>query len=186
MKGIFILTFFISTSCFAKKFPLTVLPTQNQKSVMPKVLKENKFDIDFRASYHLPKLTYHYLDAAFTTFYQKISFSTSIANSTFEKNSHYKLVAIPVIPANNKGFQLELFGHFSEPFSQSLSNFSADHLLYDYRANSKDFNIYNSTLSLGGGISFKTSRQSKVKIVISNNIPGYGNSNALFGFETKF
>ncbi|HEY5716226.1 MAG TPA: hypothetical protein VIS54_07405 [Psychromonas sp.] len=187
IKPILILASFISTCCWAEKSPSNALQAQYKKSVEQKVVNENRFDLNFSSAYQIPEITYQYLDAVFSDFYQKLSFSTSIANSTFEKNAHYELIAIPVIPTNKEGFQLELFGNFSDHFSQYLSNYSADHLLYNYRANSEEFSIYNSELSLGAGVSFKTSPQSKVKIVISNNnIPGYGTSSALFGFEMQF
>lgn len=97
------------------------------------------------------------------------------------------MVAIPLIPTNLGGFQLEFLGAFSNPGSQYLSNFSTDHLLYNYQSNSEEFDLYNSVLALGAAISFNTSSSSKIKIVISNNdIPSYGTSKALVGFESQF
>jgi hypothetical protein len=181
IKPIIILASFLSTSCFSEKIPTNSLQFQYQESV-----KQNATALYLNPVFQIPKATYLYLDSVFTSFYQKLSFNTSIAKSTFKKNAHYQVIAIPIIPTN-KGFQLEFFGNFSDPVSQQLSNFSTDHLLYNYRSNAQGFDLYNSDLALGAGISFNTSSNSKIKIVISNNeIPGYGTSKALVGFESQF
>lgn len=192
IKPIIILASFLSTCCFADKIPTYLLQVQYQKSI-----KQNSTPFYLNPVFQIPEATFQYLDAVFTSFYQKLSFNTSIAkrtfnntsiaNSTFKKNAYYQVVAIPIIPTNIEGFQLEFFGNFSDPDSQYLSNLSADHLLYNYRTNSEEFDLYNSVLALGAGISFNTSLNSKIKIVISNNdIPGYGMSKALVGFESQF
>jgi len=187
IKPIFILASLISMCCFAEQHPSNALQVQYQKSIKQNTETSNLFDLNLRSVYQIPETTYQYLNSVFTSFYQKLTFTTSIANSTFAKSSHYELVAIPFIPTNKKGFQLEVFGNFSDHFSQYLSNFSSDHLLYDYQSNSQELDITNCDLSLGAGISFNTSPRSKVKIIISNNdIPGYGTSKALLGFETQF
>jgi hypothetical protein len=185
IKAIMILASLLSTYCFAEKIPSNSLQVQYQKSI--KQIKQKSTLLLLAPVYQIPEQTYQYLDAAFSSFYQKLSFNTSIANSTFKKNTYYHLIAIPIIPTNKDGFQLEIFGNFSDPFSQYLSNFSEDHLLYDYQSNTGEFDIYHSNLALGAGISFNTSSSSRIKIVISNNdIPGYGMSKTLIGFETKF
>jgi hypothetical protein len=185
IKAIIILASFLSTYCFAEKTPSNSLQVQYQKSI--KQIKQKSTLLLLAPVYQIPERTYQYLDAAFSSFYQKLSFNTAIANSTFKKNTYYHLIAIPIIPTNKEGFQLEIFGNFSDPFSQYLSNLSEDHLLYDYQSNTGEFDIYNSNLALGAGISFNTSSNSRIKIVISNNdIPGYGMSKALIGFEAQF
>lgn len=185
IKPIVILASFLSTCCFAEKIPSNSLQVQYQKSI--KQTKQKSTLLLLAPVYHIPELTYQYLDAAFSDFYQKLSFNTSIANTTFKKNAYYQLIVIPIIPTNKEGFQLEIFGNFSDPFSQYLSNLSADQILYNYQSNSEEFDIYNSNLALGAGISFNISSNSKIKIVISNNdIPGYGMSKALIGFEAQF
>ncbi|WP_372880433.1 hypothetical protein [Psychromonas sp.] len=187
IRSIFILASFISSCCVAEQLPSNASLAPYKKNVAQKNVSGNQFAVNISSAYTIPEITYLYLDTVFSDFYQNLSFNTSITSSTFEKSVHYELVAIPLIPTNKEGLQLELFGHFSNPYSYYLSNFSADHLLYNYRANSEEFDIYNSELSLGTGFSFNTSPYSKFKIVISNNaIPGYGTSFALFGFETQF
>ena len=182
IKPIIILASFLSTCCFADKLPTNELQLQYQKSI-----KQNSTPFNLNPVFQIPEATYKYLDAAFASFYQKLSFDTSIANSTFKKNAYYQVVAIPIIPTNAGGFQLEIIGHFSDPASRYLSNLSADQILYNYRTNSDVLDLYNSDLALGAGISFNTSSNSKIKIVISNNdIPGYGTSRALVGFESQF
>ena len=82
---------------------------------------------------------------------------------------------------------MELFGNFSDLSKQYLSNLSADHALHDYITNTEQLDIHDSSLSLGAGISFNTSQSSKIKFIISNReMPGYGDSKALIGFEKRF
>jgi hypothetical protein len=182
IKPIIILASFLSTVCFAEKTPTNSLQVQYQESIKP-----NSTAFYLNPVVQIPETTYLFLNSVFSSFYKKLSFNTSIANSIFKKNAYYQVIAIPIIPTNTEGVQLEFFGNFSTPASQYLSNFSADHLLYNYRSNSETFDLYRSDLALGAGISFKTDSNSKIKIVISNNeIPGYGTSKALVGFETKF
>jgi len=193
IKPIIILASFFSAYCFADQLPTNSLQqqyqyqNQNQNQKIIKQQKQNSTPFYLNPVFQIPEATYQYLDAAFTSFYQKLSFNTSIAKSTFKKNAYYQVIAIPIIPASVGGFQLEFIGHFSDPASRYLSNLSADHLLYNYRTNSEEFNLYSSVLALGAGIGFNTSSNSKIKIVISNNdIPGYGTSKALVGFEFQF
>lgn len=182
IKPIIILASFLSTCCFSDQMPTNSLQLQNQKS-----FKQNSTAFYLNPVFQIPEATYQYLDVAFTSFYQKLAFNTSIAKRIFKKNSYYQVVAIPLIPTNLGGFQLEFLGTFSNPGSQYLSNFSTDHLLYNYQSNSEEFDLYNSVLALGAAISFNTSSSSKIKIVISNNdIPSYGTSKALVGFESQF
>jgi len=185
IKPIIILASFLSTCCFAEQITINPLQLQYQKNI--KVQKPNPTAFYLKPVLKIPEATYQYLDSAFTTFYQKLSFNSSIAKSTYKKNAYYQVIAIPIIPANVGGFQLEFIGHFSDPDSHYLSNLSADHLLYNYRTNSEAFDLYKSVLAIGAGIGFNTSSSSKIKIVISNNdIPGYGTSRALVGFESQF
>jgi len=137
--------------------------------------------------YHIPVATYQYLDDIFTSFYNKVTFKTTIADNTFKNSAHYELVSIPLIAENKQGIQIELFGNFSDPLTQQLSNVSTDQALHSYYSNTALLNINESSFSMGAGVSFNTSDESKIKLIISNNeMPGYGSSNALLGFQTKF
>lgn len=180
-KIVAVIALFSSAVCLATEVPSNSLQVEYQKKSMMK----NLFTLD--TVYQIPTETYHYLNNIFTSFYNKITFKTSITDSTFKANSHYELVSIPLIAESAQGLQIELFGNFSDPATQRLSNFSPDQTLSNYYSNTEQFNLYNSNLSLGAGFSFYTGKQSKVKVIISNSeIPGYGNSNALIGFETSF
>ncbi|WP_413699184.1 hypothetical protein ACLKMH_16925 [Psychromonas sp. KJ10-10] len=149
---------------------------------------QNETDlISLDAVYQIPSKTYHYLDNIFTTFYKKITFNTEIAQSTFQSNAHYELIAIPLIAENEKGLKFELFGNFTNPVNVRLSNLSTDQTLSTYYSNTEQLDLYQSELSLGAGFSFKAGKESKIKLLISNNdMPGYGKSRALVGFETSF
>lgn len=154
--------------------------TPQQTPAPPKQLSIGKI-------YHIPIVTYRYLDKVFNNFYDKAPYKTSIANSTFKSSDHYELVSIPLIAQNKEGVQIELFGHFADPSTQSLSNISIDQALYNYYSSTEQLDLFNSSLSIGAGISFNTSEYGKLKFIISNiEIPGYGTSNALVGFETRF
>ena len=187
LKKLSFLLFFSSSFCLAEQVPSNTLQAQYQKSIKQQSEKTNTFSIDMDMVYQLPEKTYQYLDGIFSSFYRKLTFKTSITDSTFDKNAHYELFSVPLIADNPQGLQLELFGNFSNPSTQYLSNLSADHAQYDYLANFEQVDLYKQRLALGAGISFKTSQSSKIKIIISDgNMPGYGGSNALFGFEKKF
>ena len=94
---------------------------------------------------------------------------------------------MPLIAANPQGVHFEVFGNFSDSDTQYLTNLSSDQAIYEHMANTSQFNMYDSDLSVGAGLSFKTGKSSKIKIILSDgHMPGYGNSNALLGFETKF
>ena len=182
LKIIILLSCFISSYCLAQYTPANQLQVQYQKSE-----NSNTFAIDLSSIYQIPQITYHYLDNVFTSFYQTISLSTSVTDSTFNKSSHYELIALPLIAANSQGVHFELFGNFSDPDTQYLTNLSSDQALYDHMENTSQFNMYDSELSVGAGLSFKTGKSSKIKIILSDgHMPGYGNSKALLGFETKF
>ncbi|MFT7053443.1 MAG: hypothetical protein ACJAU1_000999 [Psychromonas sp.] len=127
IKPIIILASFLSTCCFAEQMTADSLQPQNQTNIKQQKLNSTAFYLN--PVFHIQEATYQYLDSAFTSFYQKLSFNTSIAKSTFKENAYYQVVAIPLIPTNIGGFQLEFFGTFSNPASQYLSDFSADHLL---------------------------------------------------------
>jgi len=186
-KKLSILLFFSSSFCLAEQVPSNTLQAQYQKSIKQQAEKADAFSIDIDLVYQLPEKTYQYLDTIFNSFYRKLSFNTSITDSTFNKNSHYELFSVPLIADNPQGLQLELFGNFSNPSTQYLSNLSADHAQYDYLENFEQLDISEQQLALGAGISFNTSKSSKIKIIISDGkMPGYGDSNTLFGYEKKF
>jgi len=166
--------------CLANDAPSNVLAVEYQESA-----DTTQFNID--ELYHIPVATYQYLDEVFTSFYNKITFKTTIADNTFINSAHYDLIAIPLIAENKRGFQVELFGNFTDPETQQLSNVSTDQALYSYYSNTQRLDINNSTFSLGAGFSFNTSSDGQIKVIISNNeVPGYGSSNALIGFQTRF
>ena len=182
----FIIVFF-TANCFAAPAPADTLQAQVQKKVELEQQDDPSFLSDLRLVSQLPEATYHYLENVFASFYKKLSFSTVIINSTFEDSLNSELISVPLIATNKQGLHMELFGNFSDPSTQYLSNLSADHALHDYIANSEQIDFSNSTLSLGAGISFNTGQSSKIKLIISNNeMPGYGNSTTLVGFETSF
>ncbi|MCG6202203.1 hypothetical protein [Psychromonas antarctica] len=176
-----------STYCVAAQVPTNSLQVQYQKSIYKKAKNRDGFSLDFSSMAKIPEASYRYLDSIFSSFYHKLTFKTSITDSTFTDNSHYELFSLPLISPNQQGFQLELYGNFSNSSTQYLSNLSADHALYNYIANFEQFDLYNSQLSLGAGFSFNTSRASNLKFIISNGkMPGYGGSTALIGFQQKF
>ncbi|MCP4323594.1 MAG: hypothetical protein GY951_12770 [Psychromonas sp.] len=174
-----------SSHCFSADIPSNSLQVEYQKNSKQQTVE---FDLlSFDTVYQIPSKTYSYLDDVFTSFYNKITFNTAITDSTFETNSHYELVSIPLIAENEQGLQIEVFGNFTDPTSIRLSNVSNDQVLYDYYSSTQQLNIYDSEFSIGAGISFNTGIRSKIKVIISSNdMPGYGNSNALVGFETSF
>ncbi|MBB1273011.1 MULTISPECIES: hypothetical protein [Psychromonas] len=153
-------------------------------------LSMNKVDFldkPFSSFYHISEATYHYLDSVFSGFYQRISFETSIKDSTFKKSKQYEIISVPFISTNNQLVQFEIFGKLSDPNNDNRQTMTAGRTLYEYIENSEALDIYNSELSLGAGISFQTSPYSKIKVLISNkNLPGYGTSQALIGFESRF
>jgi len=159
---------------------LQVAYKKNNEQITKNTLKVND-------THKIHNDTYNYLNEIFSSFYQKITFTNEIADSTFVANAHYELISIPLIAENKNGLQFELFGNFSNPATQQFSNISEDQPLSNYYANTEALDIYDSELSLGAGMSFYTEGGDKIKIIISNNkIPGYGNSTALIGFETSF
>lgn len=145
-------------------------------------------DIHSNSVKQLPEATYQYLENAFSTFYKKITFNTSIINDTFNDNLNAELISIPLIAQNSNGVQFEVFGNFSDLSKQYLDNLPLDHALHDYLVNSKQSNVFlDGDLSLGAGFSVRTSESSKLKLIYSNSdIPGYGNSSTLLGFESEF
>ncbi|GLS91655.1 hypothetical protein GCM10007916_27240 [Psychromonas marina] len=168
--------------CAIEEVPSNSLQVEYKKSN-----EQSSNLLSLETVYQIPSSTYQYLDEIFTSFYNKLTFNTTIADSTFENNSHYELIAIPLIAENAKGLQIELFGNFSDPATQRLSNISNDQAMSNYYSNTELLDIYESSLSIGAGISFNASDDTKIKVIISNNsMPGYGSSNALLGFETSF
>jgi len=170
------------TTCIANEVPTNSLQVEYKKQK-----RESKERFNISNFYRIPVATYQYLDTVFTSFYNKVTFKTTITDSTFKNNAHYELVALPLIAENKEGLQLELFGNFSSSSTPSFSNFSADQALYDYYSNTAQNDDYNGSFSVGAGFSFKAGERSKIKVVISNNdMPGYGASTALLGFQTRF
>lgn len=149
--------------------------------------KVNFLEKPFSSFYYISEATYHYLDSAFNGFYQRITFDTSIKDSTFKKSKQYEIISVPFISNNSQLVQFEIFGKFSDHSNDNHRDMSPGRTLYEYIENSEALDIYNSELSLGAGISFQTSPYSKIKVLISNrNLPGYGASQALIGFESRF
>ncbi|PKG39327.1 hypothetical protein [Psychromonas sp. Urea-02u-13] len=174
-----------SSFCFAAEVPSNSLQVEYKKKGQQQITDISLLSLD--AVYQIPAKTYSYLDDVFTSFYHTITFNTAIADSTFETSSHYELVSIPLIAENSQGLKIELFGNFSDPSTRLLSNLSEDQALSGHYSNTQFLNVYSSEFSLGAGISFSTGDNSKIKVIISDSdMPGYGNSNALLGFETSF
>jgi hypothetical protein len=183
----FSIILFFTANCFAVQAVPDELTIQYQKNFNIEYKEKQNVAFELRSISQIPEVTYRYLEDVFASFYKKITFNTSITDSTFDDSLQSELVAIPLIATNKKGVQLEVFGNFSDQSKQYLSNLPADHPLYDYFANSEQTDLFNSDLSLGAGISFNTGRSSKIKVIISNNeMPGYGSSTTLLGFETRF
>lgn len=186
LKVTTVLLCFTTTFCVAAQPQSNVLQVEYKKNIKEQ-RNVSSFNIDFNSVSQLHEATYQYLDGVFTSFYHKITFNRSISDSTFKANSHYELFSIPLIAPNEQGIQLELYANFSNPSTQYLSNLSTDHALYDYISRSERFDLYDSELSVGAGMSFYTSQSSQIKFILSNGkMPGYGGSTALFGFETHF
>lgn len=185
LKMFVITTFIPFNFCFADDVPSNSLQVEYKKNSERQIQATSLLSLN--TVYQIPTSTYSYLDDVFTSFYNKVTFSTSIADKTFISNSHYELVSVPLIAENEKGIQLEVFGNFSDPATQQLSNISKDQTLSNYYSHTQNLNIYESDFSIGAGFSFNTSEYSKVKVIISNSsMPGHGSSNALLGFETNF
>ena len=179
------IVFFSTVNCFAVQSPSNEL--QDQKRVGLEYKDEQSLASELRSVTQIPEATYRHLEDVFSSFYKKLTFNTSITDSTFEDNLNSELIAVPLIATNEQGLQMELFGNFTDPSRQYLSNISADNALHDYIAHSELSDIYESDLSLGAGISINTGQSSKIKFIISNHeMPGYGNSTALLGIETRF
>lgn len=185
LKTVFISALIPFNFCWADNVPSNSLQVEYQKNNQQQIQDSSLLSLE--TVYQIPTSTYSYLDDVFTSFYNTVTFNTSITDKTFVTNSHYELVSIPLIAENQQGVQLELFGNFSDPATQQLSNVSKDQTLSNYYSHTQDLDIYGSDFSIGAGFSFNTSEDSKIKIIISNNdMPGHGSSNALLGFETNF
>ena len=182
----------ISLSLFASVLFPSILYAQSPTNALQREYQNSLEEASLSAFslnsiYKIPETTYHYLNNVFNNFSQKMQFTTSIVDSTFDDNQHYELISVPLISSNIDLIQLEIFGKLSNPNSAYLSNLSRDHALYEYFSHSETLDIYNSDIALGAGISFQTSPLTKIKILISNeSLPGHGDSNALIGFDSKF
>ena len=180
---VFILLSSLMTSSFAKDSPKNQLQIDYQNSLTG----IDFFDYPFLTVYQIPEATYHYLNSAFSRFYRTVTFNTSIKDSTFAKSNQYEIISIPFVAANSKYFQFEVFGKLTDSEYSIRSEMTKNNVLYQYNENSDVLDVYNSTIALGAGFSFHTSPFSKVKVLFSNeSLPGYGNSQALIGFESEF
>jgi hypothetical protein len=185
LQTIVITALFSSSFCFATETPSNSLQVEFKRHLEQPEKDTSILSLD--TVYQIPTKTYDYLDEIFTSFYNNSTFNNTVTKSTFENSSHYELIAVPLVAENTQGVQIELFGNFSNPASNRFSNFSQDQALSNYYSNTQQLNIQQSDLSVGAGISFNASTNSKIKVIISNNdMPGYGSSNALLGFETSF
>lgn len=173
----------ITNVCYAQEATKNQLQLDYQHSLN----KVNFSQTPFSSVYYISEATYHFLDSTFNNFYQRLSFDTSIKNSTFKKSNQYEIISIPFIANNSQFIQFEVFGKLSDPKNDNLRDMTRDNVLYEYTENSEVLDVYNSELALGAGISFQTSPFSKIKVLISKkNLPGYGTSQALIGFESSF
>lgn len=173
----------ITNVCYAQETTKNQLQLDYQHSLN----KVNFSQTPFSSVYYISEATYHFLDSTFNNFYQRLSFDTSIKNSTFKKSNQYEIISIPFIANNSQFIQFEVFGKLSDPKNDNLRDMTRDNVLYEYTENSEVLDVYNSELALGAGISFQTSPFSKIKVLISKkNLPGYGTSQALIGFESSF
>lgn len=181
-KGILIF-YFASACSFAQNTPTNTLQVEYQKIV--EVESSSYFDIESISQ--VPQATYQYLNKVFKTFYRSFSFNTSITDSTFVDSAHHQIFSLPLLPADEQGFELEIFGNFYDPTQQELTNLNSDQAMYDYFSKSEEMNIYESNLAFGAGFSFRADNSSRFKVIFSNNtMPGYGGSTALLGFEKTF
>jgi hypothetical protein len=175
---------FSATYCFAVPSSPDIFESKYQQSFSVPT-QEPKFEINTVTK--IPKATYNYLENVFSSFYNKVAFNTEITSSTFKDGLQSDVFSLPLIANNSKGIKLELFGNFCDLSKQYLSNLSTDHALYNSLANSQQTDLLNDDIALGAGVSFNTGKSSKIKIIMSNNdMPGYGNSRTLVGFETSF
>lgn len=175
---------FSATPCFAVQPSPDIFKSEYQESLKVPT-QEPKFEVS--AVTKIPQATYNYLENVFSSFYSKVSFNTEITNSTFKDGLQSDVFSLPLIANNSRGIRLELFGNFCDLSKQYLSNLSSDHALYDSMVNAQQTDLLNDDLSLGAGVSFNTGKSSKIKIIMSNNdMPGYGSSRTLVGFETSF
>lgn len=149
--------------------------------------QENNYFFSITTVYSIPDQTYQYLSDVFNDFHKKISFNTSIKNSTFQKSNYNEIVSLPLIADNKYGMHFEIFGNLADPNTSYLSNLPSNIGLYNYYTDTGTFELKNSELALGAGFSIHTSPNTKLKLIISDgDLPGYGSSNALFGIETIF
>lgn len=175
---LFIITIFSTNILFAA-------PIKSSEAVPRFQEKQDFFSVT--TFYYIPDQTYQYLTNVFNSFHKKLSFDTSIKKSTFKKSYYNEIVSLPLIAENKYGMNFEVFGNLSDPETSYLSNLPSDISLYNYYTYTSTFELSNSELSIGAGFSVHTSPNTKLKLVISDgDLPGYGSSNALFGFETIF
>lgn len=182
-KKYLILLSFVSSCALANQAPSNQLQVEYQRKIS--TTSTDYFGIQTIS--HIPRATYQYLNQVFDTFYRRVNLNTNISDSTFVTNSHYELIALPLFMQEEHGVGVEVFGNFYDPFTQNLSNLSSDQAMSNYFGHSEQVNLYESEFALGAGISYKADSLSQFKVVFSNeNIPGYGGSTALFGYEKKF
>ena len=176
-----------AVNCFAIQTPPTLSNVLQIQQIKQKDKNNQDITFELRSTTQLPEMTYRYLENAFTSFYKKLTFNTAITDSTFKDNFYSEIYSLPLIASNERGIQMEVFGHFTDAADQYLNNMSADNALHEHIVNSAQSRGYNTDLSLGAGFSFKTSQSSKIKVILSNKeLPCYGNSTAIVGFEKDF
>ncbi|AGH81358.1 hypothetical protein PCNPT3_07100 [Psychromonas sp. CNPT3] len=181
LQALLLITLFFSFNCFAKAIPANALQVEFQQSnAIDNKVPRTTLD----SLYALPKNTYTYISDVLGSFYNVVTLRKAKKR---EDVLHSSAFSIPLINDHKKGFQFEVFGRLSDPSLDYLSNLSADHALYNYISNTRQVDINDYDLSLGAGVSFQTGENSRIKLIISNSeIPGFGDSTTLLGFETRF
>ena len=171
-------------------FSSNVLFASPLKSTKPDsniMFQENHDFFSISTFYYIPDQTYQYLSDVFLGFHKQLSFSTSIKNSTFQQSNYNEVVSLPLIADNKYGLHFEIFGNLSDPDTSYLSNLPNGHSIYNYYTDTGTFELGSSEIALGAGFSIHTSQNTKLKIIVSDgDLPGYGSSNTLIGFETIF
>ena len=176
-----------AVNCFAIQTPQILANVSQAQQTIQKAKNNQDSAFKLSSATQLPDMTYRYLEDAFTSFYKKLTFNTAITDSTFEDNFYSEIYSLPLIASNERGIQMEVFGHFTDSSDQYLNNMSVDNALHEHIVNSEQSRNDNADLSLGAGFSFNTSQSSKIKIILSNKeLPCYGNSTAIVGFEKNF
>ena len=177
---VLILTLLVSNSLFAIQKQSQTLQTEYQS-------KQTSESFVLSTVYNIPEHTYNYLSDIFNSFYERAKFNTSITNSTFDTGKYHEIVSLPFIAENKYGLHFEVFGNISDSKTSYLSNLPKNVTIFDYYTDSGTFDLEHSNMTLGAGFGFNASKTTKIKLIVSDgDLPGYGSSNALVGFETIF